>query len=69
MTTNHCPRSILARIVYRIPRYSIRLSFALNWDARRAGAESGGEACGAYLVVLGLSIICFMKPIAASGVG
>src|SRR3974390_2389310 len=23
MTTNHCPRSIPARIVYRIPRYSI----------------------------------------------
>ena len=29
----------------------------------------GGKACGAYLVVLGLSIICFMKAIAASGVG
>jgi hypothetical protein len=26
MTTNHCPRSIPARSVYRIPRYSIRLT-------------------------------------------
>ena len=33
------------------------------------GAEIGGKACGAYLVVLGLSIICFMKAMAASGVG
>jgi hypothetical protein len=32
-------------------------------------AKIDGKACGAYLVVLGLSIICFMKSIAASGVG
>jgi hypothetical protein len=35
MTTRYCPRSIPARIVYRIPRYSIRLSFALNWNTRK----------------------------------
>jgi hypothetical protein len=35
----------------------------------RARPAIGGKACGAYLVVLGLSIICFMKAIAASGIG
>jgi hypothetical protein len=33
------------------------------------GPALGGQACGAYLVVLVLSIICFMKAMAASGVG
>jgi hypothetical protein len=36
MTTDHCPRSIPARIVYRMLRYSIRLSFALNLSANKA---------------------------------
>jgi len=31
--------------------------------------EIGGKAVRAYLVVLGPSIICFMKSIAASAVG
>ncbi len=35
----------------------------------RARPAIDGKACGVYLVVLGLSIICFMKSIAASGVG
>jgi hypothetical protein len=33
------------------------------------GRRFDGKACGAYLVVLWLSIICFMKAIAASDVG
>jgi hypothetical protein len=49
MTARYCPRSIPARIVYRIPRYSIGLSFAQNWiphksrTAIRLGAEDFGK--------------------------
>ena len=49
MTARYCPRSIPARIVYRIPRYSIGLSFAQNWiphkgrTAIRPGAEDFGK--------------------------
>jgi hypothetical protein len=46
MTTRYCPRSIPARIVYRIPRYSIRLSFALNWNTRKR-TKIGGEIADA----------------------
>src|SRR5215469_13239102 len=34
MTARYCPRAIPVRIVYRIPRYSIRLNLALNWNTR-----------------------------------
>ena len=33
MTTDHCPRSIPARSVYRIPRYSIRLNLPAKFES------------------------------------
>ena len=38
MTTNHCPRSIPARIVYRTPRYSIGLSFSEKLGSTQSSA-------------------------------
>jgi hypothetical protein len=49
--------------------YGFRKRQQSSVNRGRAWADIGGKACGAYLVILGLSIICFMKAIAASGVG
>jgi hypothetical protein len=55
MTKRYCPRSIPARIVYRMPRYSMRLSFARIWNSHKAGgggkiigAGRGAADCGEY---------------------
>jgi len=48
-------------------RASQKLAYVYFEDER--GRRSAAKLVGAYLVVLGLSIICFMKAIAASGVG
>jgi transposase len=60
---SRCGDEMMRMMLYEATRRSL-CSFR-----GRAWAEIGGKACGAYLVVLGLSIICFMKAIAASGVG
>lgn len=55
-----------ARTDYRNADVPVDRGAKLEWA--RPGRRSA-EDCGGYLGVLGLSIICFMKSIAASAVG
>jgi hypothetical protein len=47
------------------PQYPWRVC----WTTDRVAARIDGKACGAYVAVVGPSIICFIKSMAASAVG
>jgi hypothetical protein len=52
----------------RLAESSVPGAPCANWNAQ-GRIEIGGKAVQAYVLVLGPSIICFMKSIAASTVG
>src|SRR5438874_2453572 len=66
----HAPQPPPAALLCRGAKGVLRCSRPQRTEARlrllqgRARPAMGGKACGAYLVVLGLTIICFMKAIA-----